>query len=110
MLNPSAWPSRGEALDQPAVLVPPVAQPIVEPTAPTLPELDRFRRKSPAAPVRGQGNFATGIFLLEHFHAVFEHAASGNDRALLRHPGGELAGPWARVKVRFTDLARYLGN
>src|SRR5581483_9095242 len=89
-----------------------IANAIVQPRRPSLPELDRFGRYAVATPVRRARN---GVAVLAKLvghrrEARFQRAAIGNDLALRRSPRSQPRSEWTggEIRVRFdvSDLAR----
>jgi hypothetical protein len=100
---------RRQAFDDPHSIGAPVAQAIVQPVRPSLPELDRIRRHDVAAPVRGPGYFLVEETLLHLAHCLVQFMAIGDRLALTRYPRRELmaARAIAKIAIRFPGGAPY---
>ena len=77
-----------------------VDEAVVQAVGAALPELDLDRDHAVAAPVRRARNLALAIVGLDLREAAVEVAAAGDDRALIRGPGADLAAARPRRKVR----------
>src|SRR5262249_50973910 len=92
--------SGGEALDGPAGSLAAVAQPVVQPVGPALPELHDVVPEPVAAPEAGHGHGrARGPALLHPRVTVVEHGARGDHRRLPACPRAELGGVRAGMEV-----------
>src|SRR5437870_3383366 len=89
-----------ETLDDPVLgLAQPVVEAVVQAVRPALPEFEQQRDDAVAAPVRRAGD---GDVLVRRGHvveALLERSAAGDDAALLRRPGPELAAARAGGEV-----------
>src|SRR5436305_7124115 len=79
-----------------------VDQPVVQPVAATLPELDDARHHPDATPVRWAGHVAAVVLTLELSHPLLQHGSVCDGRRLGAGPGRKLrAGrPGGEVGVR----------
>src|SRR5687767_5959591 len=93
--------SRSEPLDDPPFrrLIPTVADPIVQPARPALPELGRLDHEPPTTPVRRAGNVASVEAGLDLRRQTVELAAGREHVALWRGPRTDLAAPRTRREV-----------
>ncbi|CAK7287774.1 hypothetical protein SGPA1_50740 [Streptomyces misionensis JCM 4497] len=98
----SPGPSGAEAVDPPgAVRAGGVAQPVVEPVLPALPELDRLRGDPEAAPVRRHRHlFALGVARRQLGVGRVQFGARGDHRGLGAGPGAQLGAVRAAAEVR----------
>src|SRR6185503_12096142 len=93
-----------EAFDDPVLgLAQAVDKPIMQAVGAALPELDLERDDAIAAPVWGAGDLALAVGVFDLSEAAVEIAAAGDDGALARGPGADLAAARAggEVGVRF---------
>src|SRR5262249_9211847 len=82
--------SRREAFDHPALVrQAAVAEPVVEPARPSLPELDLFGDHAVSAPVWRARDRAVGVPRSQPREPFFEDVAAGAELALPRCPGAE---------------------
>src|SRR4029079_1006321 len=79
-----------DPLDRPPAVAA-VADPVVQPAGPALPEFDFVGLDPEPAPIRGQRHIAVGIASLHVLEFGLEHLAGGNHPALVRGPGAEAA-------------------
>src|SRR5208283_2808833 len=76
-----------------------VKEAVMQAVDPSLPEFDLARDHPETAPPRGQGNLALGELSL-HFRPLhFQKLARGDDRALPRNPGSDLAAARPRDEI-----------
>src|SRR6266852_5427923 len=91
---------RGQPLDPPTVLgMSLVAQTVVQPAGPSLPEFDAVGVDEVAAPVVREGNVAVREALGGRRYQLFELVAAGEGPALGRGPGSQARAPRAGVEV-----------
>src|SRR5439155_22640034 len=88
----------GEPLDEPAVALAAIAQPVVEPVRAVLPELVALGRDSEAAPVRRPQDVAASR--LERCHPRLEARTTLDHLALRRGARADLGAAGTRAEVR----------
>src|SRR5690606_40115800 len=87
--------SWGQALLDPCSSVAPIADPVVEPIGPTLPELVHLRQDTESPPAARPGDVPVGILLLERPEPLLELFPAGD--VLLLRRGGRCATGTDRV-------------
>src|ERR1700756_3837590 len=98
----------GKPLDDPVVAVAPVAQPVMQPVAARLPELDRFGDEQVPAPEVGHGNLGRRRpALLQFLDAPVKLRTGADDLRLPAGPGAELRSPGPGPEVRLAAGLRH---
>ena len=82
----------------------------MQPAAPALPEFHALGREAETAPVRRDRYRQASVLALDRLVTVLQHRAVGDDAALLRDPGTQLAGVGTAVKIGLALLAGRLGH
>src|SRR6476469_2506549 len=95
-----AFSLRCQPFDRPSVAGAGVAETVVQPARPALPELDRAGHDAIAAPKLRQWNVAAEFFAQRRV-AAFKFVAIGDDSALRRCPGTDLRRNRPRAEIRF---------
>ena len=83
-----------------------VSQAVVQAVLPPLPELDRHREHSIAAPVWRTGDIVLAIPSCKFLHAAIELLSTANDPALRRCPGTQAAAVRTTLEIDVRPLAR----
>src|SRR6266849_6471974 len=105
--RPSSW---REPLDRPALAVPAVPEPVVQPVVAVLPELVRLGSEHEAAPDLRSWDHAFGVARPELLDPCLQLAAAGNDIALPRRRCRELGPVWPCSEVRVRVAGRHPGD
>src|SRR6478672_8588614 len=95
---------RSQPLDDPttfSVIIEAIANTIVQPAGPALPELEHHRAQQPSAPIRRARDLLdVRKRLLELGHTILERRAVGKNLRLRRRPRPDLRRPRPRGEVR----------
>src|SRR5690242_2908843 len=87
-----------------------VAESVVKPVRAGLPELHDGGVNPVSAPIVGEGDRPVGILEQQFLDALVEGVAVGNDAALLRNAGTNLADHRSAVEINLRLLPGYLGG